>query len=425
MTTTIYRHTDGGAPRLSSLPGSLIQVLDFALLGSGWTKPYSKFVSGVEVGAVYQQGGGNGYYLKVDDEFRLLAPPNPPSDNSYGNAAIVTGYKSMSSYDVGTQPFPNVKGYVSGITLTDSPGDVANCLPIYFRKASGAVLGSFLDSGSFATTVMIGSDLLVSPTQIQGRLQNGAVVVNPCLPPGTIVLSFIDPVTVKVSNPATISASNTTTYTQNVGYTSWTVVATEKGFYFHHQWLTNRVMMYYFGDFVSHKAGDTNNCILIGTRETGANPSLINSEIQFLESSTSTPMKSSASPGFSFFDYNPTALTSAKDTGIDGQNSISVGGTLFYGLKYPDPSTGMLFIEPVSLMDAGQGDGSHIYAERGTLPGLWTALTAFGSAPYVFNSGDTFDGTGELAGKTFEVFSVLRISGTDDVLAVVETSNTW
>jgi len=274
MTTTVYRSTDGGAPKLSSQPGSLIEVLDYCLLSSGWTRPYFKADGSVPygfVGAVYRQGAGNMYYLKVDDEFNSLSPPGS-GNFSVGNAAIVTAYKSMSSYTSGTEPFPFVKSYVPATNNTSSPGVVGNLTPIYFRKASAGVSGSFSQPGSFTASYGAFSTTLTSTTRIQGVLMEGTTLTCPsCAPTGT-VLSFIDPFNVTVSLPTAAPQSGVTvSYTQLVGFVPWTVIATNKGFYMYVQWgSVNSTQLYYFGDFVSTKDDETNNCILIGTTSTSA-----------------------------------------------------------------------------------------------------------------------------------------------------------
>lgn len=95
MTVTIYRSTDGGAPSLfGGVAGSLLDVLDFALLPSGWTKPFS--AGSV---AVYREPspGSNGFYMRVDD-----SGTSPDT-----RQALVTGYETMSAISTGTNPFPD------------------------------------------------------------------------------------------------------------------------------------------------------------------------------------------------------------------------------------------------------------------------------------------------------------------------------
>jgi len=94
MSVAVYTFADGGAPQLGGSAGTLISVLDFALVtGSGWTKPYSGANK-----AVYRPPSGNQFYLRVDDS-GLDAP--------VGGSARVTAYESMTTVDVGTNPFPS------------------------------------------------------------------------------------------------------------------------------------------------------------------------------------------------------------------------------------------------------------------------------------------------------------------------------
>ena len=92
MAVAVYDYTMGGAPTLNGTPGTLISVLDYCLLPSGWTKPYSGANK-----AVYRSPAGNQFYLRVDDS-GLDAP--------IGGSARVTAYESMTTVDVGTNPFP-------------------------------------------------------------------------------------------------------------------------------------------------------------------------------------------------------------------------------------------------------------------------------------------------------------------------------
>jgi len=422
MTTTVYRSTDGGAPKLSSQPGSLIEVLDYCLLSSGWTRPFFKADGNVPygfVGAVYRQGGGNQYYLKVDDEFHSLPPPTS-GNNSTGNAAIVTGYKSMSSYTSGTNPFPNVKNYVPVNNNQFSPGLIGNNTNIYFRKASLAVAGTFSQSGSFTASYGAASTTIVSTTRIEGVLMAGTTLTCPfCAPTGT-VLSFIDPFTATVSLPtAAPGVGVTVSYTQSVAFVPWTIIATDKAFYMYVAWgsATTLTMVHYFGDFESDKLGDTNNCILIGTVATSG-AFLINPEFNNVTNTTQFPDSAISIPSSSFFDYNPMSPSRAKDCGVDGINALSVGNSATFGLSYPDPATSHLFLSPIFLLDQyNVSDGSRYSSIRGTLPGAWSTES---SAFVNFAKGDTFTGTGDLAGKSFEFFNLNNTS-----LVALETSSTW
>jgi hypothetical protein len=96
MALAIKRSTDLGAPTLTDAEGSLIEVLDWAFAGSGWTKVFSGTNK-----AVYRPGSaarGRRYY-RVADDGTTSCP------NEGRRCARITAYCSMSGVDTGTEPF--------------------------------------------------------------------------------------------------------------------------------------------------------------------------------------------------------------------------------------------------------------------------------------------------------------------------------
>jgi len=87
MAVSIFRSTDGGAPAYTNAPGSLIAVLDFCLLGLGWTKT----PLGTNIAAYTQPAGTNGFVLQVDD-----------SASTY---AYLCGFETLTSFNVGKNFF--------------------------------------------------------------------------------------------------------------------------------------------------------------------------------------------------------------------------------------------------------------------------------------------------------------------------------
>ena len=86
---TLIRSTDVGAPVLTGIAGTLIQVLDYCLINTlSWTKTYSGTNK-----AVYQMpAGSNGHYLRVDD--------------TLAQTFRIRGFETVSDVDTGTGPFP-------------------------------------------------------------------------------------------------------------------------------------------------------------------------------------------------------------------------------------------------------------------------------------------------------------------------------
>lgn len=132
-------------PNVTGLAGSLITALDTALLGAGWTKPFTGTNK-----AVYRQSGGNLFYLRVQDD----AP-------GAGGAkeARITGYEAMTDVDTGTNPFPTAAQGVGGIAMQvvrksvtlDATNRVclgfADNRTVYFNALTGDTVGSYMSFG--------------------------------------------------------------------------------------------------------------------------------------------------------------------------------------------------------------------------------------------------------------------------------------
>lgn len=107
---TIYKSTDASAPSLSGTVGSLVALLDACLVtgygaksAAGWTKPYTGTNK-----AAFLQGGGNGFYLRVQDDAPGAAA---------AREARLTGYETMSDVDTGTGPFPTAAQGAGGVAM--------------------------------------------------------------------------------------------------------------------------------------------------------------------------------------------------------------------------------------------------------------------------------------------------------------------
>lgn len=141
MPVTVYRSTDSGAPVLTGLVGSMIALLDVCLVtgygskpAAGWSKPYT----GTNL-AVFRQGGGNLFYLDVDDT-SVSAP---------ANTAQGIGYEAMTAVGVGTGRFPAV-GNQNHLTKSNTADAtprawvlVADDRTFYLFTLAGATAGMY------------------------------------------------------------------------------------------------------------------------------------------------------------------------------------------------------------------------------------------------------------------------------------------
>lgn len=104
MSTTpvVTKWNDSGAPTLNGVAGTLIAVLDAALVtGAGWSKVYSGTNK-----AVYRAPAGRQFYLRVDD--------------TGTTSARIVGYETMSDVDTGTGPFPTAAQVSGGLYVIKS-----------------------------------------------------------------------------------------------------------------------------------------------------------------------------------------------------------------------------------------------------------------------------------------------------------------
>lgn len=105
-----------------------------------------------------------------------------------------------------------------------------------------------------------------------------------------------------------------------------------------------------------------------------------------------------------------TAVGGAKHgDSTKGSTSEYVGTVAF-----PNPADGGLYLAPITLTESGS-------IIRGRLRGCWQPCHAVSN----FSDGQTFSGTGALAGKTFLAVKIIRGSSGSDAVLFIETSETW
>lgn len=110
MAFTIYRSTDASAPVLTGQVGTLVALLDACLVTgygaqspAGWSKPFTGANK-----AAFQQNGDCQHLIRVQDD-------GPGAGGA--REARITGYESMSTVDVGTNPYPTAAQGVGGVAM--------------------------------------------------------------------------------------------------------------------------------------------------------------------------------------------------------------------------------------------------------------------------------------------------------------------
>lgn len=194
----------------------------------------------------------------------------------------------------------------------------------------------------------------------------------------------------------------------------WIVVADNKRFYL---WVgvslttaaaistsTTWQALFFFGDIISFKPGDAYSCQIIGS------DSASNGTERFAASDSLT---SGYAGSFIARDAAQTVGSVNNSRCFDylGSSASSTMGST-QAVAYPDPISGGINLSRV-LVSNGATEGV-----RGRMPGLFAPLNALPG-----NNGDTFSGTGDLAGRTFILLDCG--SGITRGRAALETSGTW
>lgn len=186
---------------------------------------------------------------------------------------------------------------------------------------------------------------------------------------------------------------------------SWMLVATAKmcHLFMYAGDVASRANALSFGSIYSIVPAEGYATILIGrdTENTGATTG---DKFQYLSASAATGSAVAAHyMARSYTGVGGSVAVSKCGDNMHGTQSY-VGGT--GGVAYPFPPDNSLLISPLKI-----ATGNYY---RGALPGAWNPLHT-----EAFANGDTVDGVGGLASRTFEVVMLM----TGQVL--VETSNTW
>jgi hypothetical protein len=196
-------------------------------------------------------------------------------------------------------------------------------------------------------------------------------------------------------------------YNSSLTTAPWVVAADAVTFYTFIQIASGSAYLgFTFGEFFSLLSSDSYRGCIRGPVNTGS----LNTDDKLDTVSTSINSVSSAF----FIDRGYTGVGGGINAVITGDNSKS-GGALLNGsvLPYPNPVDGGLYLSPLWISDPSTSPINHI---RGRIRGLWQVLQPTAAMA----NGDTFSGTGDLAGKTF---LIIKPSGNAAVYTI-ETSAT-
>lgn len=161
--------------------------------------------------------------------------------------------------------------------------------------------------------------------------------------------------------------------------------------------------MLIFGDFTSYVAGDAFNTILIASTTSATTTN---------GAATATANVNASAAG-NWVPRSYTQSGTSVNVGKHGDAARMNGSTTLGngGIPYPSPDS-MLWMSPVYIHEPSP------QLVRGVLPGVYAPCHA-----KPFAQGDTFSGTGEYSGRTFEALYPLNASTAGQLF--FETSNTW
>lgn len=184
------------------------------------------------------------------------------------------------------------------------------------------------------------------------------------------------------------------------GRTVYLIVQSQAGF--------ENSSVHMFGEITSYKAGDAYHSAII------CQPSTPNGNGSYFASISSNSGNFSALNGH-YLARSHTQVTGAVTC---GKSSDYTRGAHAGTHPYPDPVTGGILLAPLYVLEAGAN------VTRGVLPGIWSQLHGANNTAVGPMLG-TFDGTGELAGRSFMFFSCFSAQGGFAVRLVAEISDTW
>lgn len=186
----------------------------------------------------------------------------------------------------------------------------------------------------------------------------------------------------------------------------WTFLSDGKSFYLCANYYSSlgRFNILFFGDFVSYRPGDTCNTLLIAGN---VSTSGVGNTFPVIAPVYGTTAAGHWLAGLS--TQVAGSVMASKGTHPFINNSTVIG----VGLAYPSPIEGGMLLSRLHIGEPGVGI-------RGHLPG---ALVPMHSISAGFNQGDTFSGSGELAGRNFEIWA--PYSGGTASYVAMETTDNW
>ena len=398
MTVTIYKSTDSSAPVLRGQGNSLVTVLD-AILVNGY-------------GSKASQGWA--------DSFAHLVCSGTATGGSSTTLVDTATNFVTAGVAVGMQVFRTADGKssrITSITTTTNPNDTLNFTAYSPVTPTFAALDAYtVDSSLRAYRQPVGSSNGFY-MRVADNVHNQYARVR-----GYETMSDINTGTGPFPTDAQLSGGCYWHKSSSASAIAipWICAGNGKIFYFfaatfNGTWIS-LCPGHFFGDFISYKTGDAYNTIIamaFGTSYIGYLNDYDTHEIAY--SSNFTTQGGHYIPRRA--DQTGTSMACGKFS--DTHRDFGYGYLGSGAVPYPHPVSGGMSIAPVEINDYLSGASADQY-ERGRLPGFWNILHTYYT---YYQHGDTFNGVGTLAGKTFEVIGAMV--STYNGAFCIETSDTW
>jgi hypothetical protein len=381
----LFRSTDYGAPILYGNAGYMIPVLQACLVdGYGTNNVTSITHSGGTVTVTTQNAHG----LKDYSRQTIAGVSN---DTAYNGEYIITV--------TGTNTFTYSK---AGITSTPGTGTITtkSAGAGWTKPYSGTNLAAFRQGGGNQRYLRIDDTTTITCRVVGYESMSD---VNTGTGPFPTAAQFTGGLYFQKSQTA--DATNAR---------EWIIIADDRQFFLWVNWDSTTshggTPLVTFGDFVSYKSGDAYNTHLLANISgaiAGFRFSYINAQVQTADTGHYVPRS---------YTQIGTSMPCARVSDYSkGNAQLNMGAATATGLPYPHPVDGGLWMAPVWIAETATTALQSVV--RGVMNGVWNPLHA-----KPFNTGDTFQGTGDLSGKTF---FVLNCQLSAEVIIEIPLTWTW
>lgn len=382
----IFRSTDYGAPILYGNAGYMIPVLDACLVNGYGSLSVTSITHSAGTVTVTTASPHN---LK---DFSRQTIAGVTNDTAYNGEFIIT-VTGVSTFTYSQAGITQATG--TGTITTKSAG--AGWTKPYsgtnlaaYRQGAGNMMYLRVDDTTTLTCRVVGYETMSAISVGNNPFPSAAQFSGG--------LYFQKSSTADITNPR-----------------DWIMIADDRQFFLWVNWNSSTTFndspLVHFGDFTSYKSGDIYNTHLV------ANISGAIAGFRFTYLSTQAQVADTGHYIARSHTQIGTSMPAARISDYSKGNAQANMGAVAAssGLPYPHPVDGGLWMAPVWVVETAPTSIQSVI--RGHMNGVWNPLH---NRP--LNVGDTFQGTGALAGKTF---MALNCQLSAEVIIEIPMTWTW